>query len=446
MLQSGLRLPQQLLADSIRRDYAELKSTSRNVDAHQWERHNCRICGTPDPVEVLSLGEQPPANAFLRDDELPEPERRFPLSLRLCEKCGLVQLGHVIPSDLLFRAYSFFTSTSRRMSEHFSRLMRSYSEEFVPPGGLVVEFGSNDGTALASIQRRDVRVLGIDPARNISVMAAARGVPTIAEFFSEPLAREIRKVAGPAALIVACNVLGHIDDLDEVCRGVGELLSSDGAFVFEVPWLGELVERVEFDTVYHEHLSYFSVGPLVELFGRHGLRLEQIEHFPVHGGTIRGTVTRGSGCSDQVAGWIRREEALGLSSRPTLTALADRVTHMRAALRQWLVDQRDSGRTVWGYGAPAKGTVLLNCFGIGTDLLPVVVDSTQAKQGLHVPGTHQPIIHPDEVERCQPDAMLILAWNHAEEIVAREKVYRALGGRFITPDLREDSGVLEASS
>lgn len=251
--------PQQAMADWVRRDYAGFAASVAGQSSKSWERTTCRACGGSALVEVLSLGEMPPANAFLRPDELGKPEPRFPLSLRLCETCGMVQLGHVVPPELLFRSYLFFTSSSRRMTEHFSALMNNAGEEFVRPGGLIVEIGSNDGTGLSSIQRRDVRVLGVDPARNVSVMAAARGVPTVSEFFTEPLAREIARVAGVAQLIVACNVLGHIDDLDDACRGVKALLSPDGAFIFEVPYLRDLVGRAEYDTIYHEHLSYFAI-------------------------------------------------------------------------------------------------------------------------------------------------------------------------------------------
>jgi hypothetical protein len=223
--------PQQALADRIRRDYQHLTSSYTAAELRSWERKTCRACRADGLVEILSLGDLPPANAYLRPAELSQPEPRYPLALRLCEQCGMVQLGHVVPAEMLFRSYLFFTSSSRRMSEHFSQLMTGKANEFVRPGGLVVEIGSNDGTGLSSIQRRDVRVLGVDPSRNISVMAASRGVPTVAEFFTEALAQEIARVAGRAQLIVGCNVMGHIDDLDDVCRGIRVLLAPDGAFV-----------------------------------------------------------------------------------------------------------------------------------------------------------------------------------------------------------------------
>jgi novobiocin biosynthesis protein NovU/D-mycarose 3-C-methyltransferase len=428
---------QQALADHIRHDYTEFATRLAGETSLKWERPTCRACAAASLVEVLSLGDMPPANAFLRPSELDQPEPRFPLSLRLCERCGMVQLGHVVPAALLFRSYLFFTSSSRRMSEHFSALMTEASREFVPPGGLVVEIGSNDGTGLSSIQRRDVRVLGVDPARNISVMAAARGVPTVSEFFTETLAREIARVAGQSQLIVACNVLGHIDDLDDVFRGIHALLAPAGALVFEVPYLRELVDRAEYDTIYHEHLSYFAVRPLVHLLNRHGLRLERVEFFPVHGGTIRCTAVHGSGCAPSVQKWVEAEDRQQLGERQTFAALARKVVGERVGLRQRLVELRAAGAKVLGYGAPAKGTVVLNYCQIGTDLVPAVLDSTPVKQGWHVPGTHQQILPPAALESERPDVLLLLAWNHAEEIREREQAFRDRGGRFLTPRLEE---------
>jgi hypothetical protein len=404
-----------------------------------WERTACRACAHETPVEILSLGDLPPANAYLRPDEIDQPEPRYPLSLRLCEQCGLVQLGHVVPPEMLFRSYLFFTSSSQRMSEHFARLMAENADAFVPAGGLIVEIGSNDGTALSSIQRRDLRVLGVDPSLNLSELAASRGVPTIAEFFTEALATEIATGTGRAQLVVGCNVLGHIDDLDDVCRGLDALLAADGAFVFEVPYLGELLDRTEYDTIYHEHLSYFAVSPLVRLFNRNGLRLERVERHPVHGGSIRGTVVRGDGHGPTVERWLEAEEARSLAELPAYEAFAHETAAEIKELPGRLAALRDAGLVVVGYGAPAKGTIVLNACAIGIDLVAVVIDSTPAKQGLHVPGTHQRIVAPTALEELGPDVALLLAWNHADEIVAREQRFRERGGRFLTPHLEEIS-------
>lgn len=429
--------PQRALAERMERSQVITLSEFQPADPSSWERTSCRACLKTDLVEVLNLGEQPPSNAFVATEDLGKQESRFPLSLRLCESCGMVQLGHVVPPELLFRSYLFFTSSSKWMADHFGKLMTENAAEFVPPGGLIVEIGSNDGTALSAIQRRDVRLLGIDPARNISVMAASRGIPTIAEFFSEPIAAEVAKVAGQAHLIVACNVLGHINNLDDVCEGVRKLLHPQGAFVIEVPYLAPFVERNEYDTIYHEHLSYFAVRPLAALMNRHGLHVERVQLFPVHGGTIRVTVKHGVWRSDDAQAWLKREEAAGLSKQSTYARMAELTIRNKTELPTKLAELKRAGKKVLGYGAPAKGTVRLNYCGIGTDLLAEVTDSTPAKQGLHIPGTHQHIRAPSALNDINPDYVLLLAWNHAPEILARESAFIARGGKFLTPWLEE---------
>ena len=429
--------PQRALAERLERDRVITLSEFQPADPSSWERTTCRACLGTELVEVLNLGEQPSANAFVATDDLGNSEPRYPLSLRLCESCGMVQLGHVVPPELLFRSYLFFTSSSKWMTDHFGKLMTDNAAEFVPPGGLIVEIGSNDGTSLSAIQRRDVRLLGIDPARNISVMAASRGIPTIAEFFTEPLAAEVERVAGQAHLIVACNVLGHINDLDDVCAGVQKLLHPQGAFVIEVPYLASFVERNEYDTIYHEHLSYFAVRPLATLMNRHGMHVDRVQSHPVHGGTIRVTVKHGVWSSDDAQVWLKREETAGLARRFAYKAMAELASRNRVELRARLKQFRDSGVKVLGYGAPAKGTVRLNFCDIGTDLLAEIIDSTPAKQGLHVPGTHQYIRPPSALNEINPDYVLLLAWNHAPEILARESAFIARGGKFLTPWLEE---------
>jgi novobiocin biosynthesis protein NovU/D-mycarose 3-C-methyltransferase len=431
--------PQQALAERMRGDYTDLAAGVGAQDPETWRRKTCRACGAGGLVDILNLGDMPPANSLLKPEQLKQNEAHFPLTLQLCQSCGMVQLAHVVPAQLLYRSYLFFTSSSRLMSEHFSSLMFDACEEFVKPGGLVLEIGSNDGTSLSNIRRRDVRVLGVDPARNIAVMAAARGVPTVSEFFNEPLAREIVRVAGPAQLVVACNVIGHIDDLDDVFDGIKTLLAPGGAVVIEVPYLVDLVDRAEYDTIYHEHLSYFAVRPLATLFNRHGMRLERVKFFPVHGGTIRVTAVMGEGVSADAQAWIDNENKRGLATRAAYEPFAAKCVQERTALRQQLIDLKKQGKKVIGYGAPAKGTVILNYCGIGTDLLPVVIDSTPAKQGWHVPGTHQPILPPSAMASQNPDVLLLLAWNHAKEIQEREAAFLARGGKIILPHMAESS-------
>ena len=230
--------------------------------------------------------------------------------------------------------------------------------------------------------------------------------------------------------MVACNVLGHVDDLDDFCGGVKEILAPDGAFVFEVPYLGELLSRLEYDTIYHEHLSYFAVNPLATLLNRHGLRLERVRFFPVHGGTIRGTAVHGVGVSPQVQSIINDEIREGIGTLSGVRSVAEKVLSLRTRLHEKLVELRNIGRKVIGYGAPAKGTVVLNYCDIGTDLVPVILDSTPAKQGLYVPGTHQLILPSSALSDQNLDVLLLLAWNHAEEIIERESAFKRTAGCF----------------
>lgn len=385
-------------------------------------RHDCRCCRGVNLSEVFTLGEQPRANAFLTAEQLGQPEEASPLILMECQDCGHVQLRHVANARELYRDYSFQTGSSRRMAAHFAGLMNN-AVGYVPAGGLVVEIGSNDGTALESIQRADVRRLGVDPAANLATLARERGVDTSAMFFTEAAAHAIRDVSGRAELIVACNVLAHIDDLDDFCRGIDALLSRDGALIIEVPNVDRLIDETEFGQVYHEHLSYFGIGSLVTLFARHGLRVEQVEPFEVHGGSMRPTVRRGGG-----------NRSLLYPTQPRdWPAFNRRCEVMRATLLDWLYEQRDFGRTVWGYCAAAKATVLLNYCGIGPEMMPVIVDNTPTKQERYMPGTHQPILSPEEVISQMPDAVIVLAENHFAEITRREAAFTAAGGLIVNP-------------
>lgn len=378
----------------------------------------CRVCDGDRFTERLDLGEQPPANAFsLTPFDIP----KIPLRLMQCEACGLVQISHVADCSELFSQYSFLTSSSSRMSEHFAKLMQACVSRHVPYKGLVIEIGSNDGTALASISRRDVRKLGVDPAQNIAEQAKRAGVETLVDFFSLDVAAEILAEHGQASLIVACNVLGHIHNISSVIAGVNALLAPGGAFVFEVPYVCEMVDNTEFDTIYHEHLSYFGIGPLARLLESHGLRMSAIEPQDVHGGTIRCTATRNGNFCD-LSDWIRREQELDWGN---FASCSRGIQHN---LPEWLGDMKADGMTIWGYGAPAKGTVMLNYCGIKEDLLNFVVDSTPLKQGLRIPGTGQFIHNPEEFKNTPADSILILAWNHAKEIAAKEP-----GRNFVTP-------------
>ena len=387
------------------------------------ERLDCRACHRVGLVEILNLGDQPPANAYL--SSVDQPEQRYPLSLRLCESCGMVQLGHIVDPDLLFRDYSFRTSSSARMVEHFSKLMCEVAEP-IPHGGLLVEIGANDGVALASVAGR-VRVLGVDPA------GIPADVPMLAEPFTARLSEQIERHYGKADAIVACNVLGHVDDLDDLLAGVASLLQPDGTFVFEVPYLGEFLDRSEFDTVYHEHLSYLSARPLLCLLERAGLRLERIDRQEVHGGSIRCRATKGTGQGEHIERWRTCHEYWRhFTDVESYDVLAASVVFACQRLKKALADLRDSRKRVIGYGAAAKSTVRLNVCGIGPDLLPAIVDATPEKIGRFLPGTHQRIVSPESVDLTDYDVVLILPANHEAEITAK---VRATGftGQIVLP-------------
>ena len=385
-------------------------------------RMDCRCCRGTKLNQVLDLGDQPLANAFLSTEHICLHEKKYPLIVMECTECGHVQLSHVVEAKSMYEHYSFMTSSSRSMARHFSNLMNSATEKHVHPCGLVVEIGSNDGTALASIQRGDVRRLGVDPAENLTAISVASGVNALCDFFDDRVARQIKFNHGEADLIVACNVLGHIDDLDGFCAGVRQLMSPRGALIVEVPNISCLFFRTEFDTIYHEHLSYFSIKSLVTLFNRHGLKIHEVEHQPTHGGSVRLTVVfqEGNGNSFIAEKEPQRDWSL----------FNQRCEAIKSRLREWLTEQRDADKTVWGYGAPAKGTVMLNYCEIGTDLIPIVVDSTEMKQGKHVPGTHQVICKPEKLLTSVPDYALVLAWNHFHEISNKESQYVSRGGKL----------------
>lgn len=395
----------------------------------------CRICGSGELPPFLDLGLQPLANALLEEPCPDEP--RYPLVLCCCRRCGLIQLGAIVPAERLFKKYLYFSSASGRMEEHFAAYAADVARRFVPKGGLVVEIGSNDGILLKSLLGQPVRVLGIDPAENVAQEARRRGVPTIADFFCEKLAASVRKKEGAASAIIANNVFAHIDDLDSVMRGVAALLDERGVFAIESPCVVDLLDRLEFDTVYHEHVSYLGVRPLAVLFERFGFEIFDVQRQAVHGGSIRVFVRRRGSSNEHpsasVAEAVDREERAGIADPERLRAFADGVASLRRELRAIVARIRSEGKRIVGYGAPAKGNVLLNYCGFGREEIEYLVDNTPAKQGRFSPGLHLPIRAPEFFAADRPDYALLLAWNHREEIVAKEAAWRAAGGRFIIP-------------
>ena len=346
--------------------------------------------------------------------------------------CGHVQLSVTVPPEIMFRNYLYVSGTSETIPAHFAEYAKDVAERFVPKGGLVVEIGSNDGTLLRAFDRGAVRVLGVEPARNIAAMANAAGIPTLDEFFGEPIGAEIAAKHGRASAIIGNNVVAHIDDLHGLMNGVTTLLEEGGVFVAEFPYLVELLEKTAYDTIYHEHLSYFSVASVVDLASRHGLRLVDVRRVGVHGGSIRVFISREGDASPEVKKLVDLEEQIGLRSGRPLGPFVQAVGRQREDLRRVLGEIRLS-RHVAGYGAPAKGNTLLNYCGIDRSVLDFIVDRSPLKHGLLTPGTHIPVEPPEHLLASGVRDTLLLAWNFADEILRQQQDYRSKGGRFIVP-------------
>jgi hypothetical protein len=397
-------------------------------------RTTCRACGSDTLRRFLSLGPQPLANAFPRNTSEVGAEQFFPLDVYFCESCTLVQLADVIDPAVLFSDYIYVTGTSSTIAEHNVRYAQAVADRLtLRPNDLVVEVASNDGSLLSCFQKHGVRVLGIEPARNIAAMAIDRGVPTDNRFFNHAVAAQVKQTHGPARSVIGNNVLAHVDDSRDFLRGFAELLSDDGLGVVEVPYAREMLERLEYDTIYHEHLCYFTVASLARLAEAAGLSLAHVDRVPVHGGSLRVYLRKGGDHAEQPRAMMREENGRGLGDFATWHSWASMVARNRHELRLLLEDLHAAGKRVAGYGAPAKGNTLLNYCGIDPTLLPYTVDKNPLKVGRLTPGMHIPVRPVDTLLKDRPEYVLILAWNFADEIMAQQTAYREQGGRFIVP-------------
>ncbi|HEX9760761.1 MAG TPA: class I SAM-dependent methyltransferase [Candidatus Acidoferrales bacterium] len=396
----------------------------------------CRGCKSRRLYLFLPLGQHPLANGFLRTEQLAEPEPLFPLDAHVCLDCGLIQVADNVPANF-FRNYVYVPSTSDVMVRHFGEFAAEVHRRFATPqGALTVDIGCNDGLFLKSLKGRGARTLGVDPATNIIEMARREGLEIVNEYFNPEIARRIRDSHGPAAVITTTNTYHHIGNLDVFTEGVGLLLDGTGVFIVEVPHALELVEQNEFDGIYHEHVSQFTVKSFVDHYRRFGLEVSEIQHLDVHGGSVRVFARKAQGAPQvrpEISQWIAREEKRRLFSQETYDALRQRVERNRDTLLAMLREMKSAGKRLAGYGASARGNTLLNYFGIGPDLLDYVVDRNRLKQGLYSPGMHIPVHPVEKLAENPPDAVLLLAWNFADEILQQLKDYTARGGKFIVP-------------
>jgi hypothetical protein len=406
-----------------------------NSSVHR--RHTCRVCGHAGPERILSLGPTPLANSFLRSPDEFAAEPSYPLDLYFCGDCSLLQLLDVVDPEVMFRHYLYVTGTSTTIADHnrtYASLMTGLLH--LGPSDLVVEAASNDGSLLRCFRDLGIRTLGIEPARNLAVQASESGIETVNEFLSIPLAESIRAARRPARLVAANNVLAHVDEPGDFLAACRALVADDGLVTIEVPYVRDLLDRLEYDTVYHEHLSYFSVTALLRLCGRVGLAAVRIDRVPVHGGSLRLYLSRSApGHSSEALGVQAAEQAAGIVDVARYRRFAGDVLEHREQLVGLLSRLKAEHKQVVGYGAPAKGNTLLNFCRIDTTLLGYTVDKNPLKVGLLTPGSHIPVKEVSALidQRPIPDYALILAWNFAEEIMRQQQVFRDLGGRFIVP-------------
>jgi novobiocin biosynthesis protein NovU/D-mycarose 3-C-methyltransferase len=397
----------------------------------------CRVCEGRDLRLLLDLGCTALANAFLRREDLGRPETTFPLRLVLCGDCGLVQIDEDVPPDVLFKHYVYVTGTSNLVRLHAAWLA-GHCARLCPlgRGDLVVEAASNDGTLLRAFRRFGVRTVGIEPAENLAEQANQEGIETLARYFDETTADDVRAGHGPARLVLARHVLAHAADLHGFVRGLEKVLGPDGLAVIEVPHLLPFYENVAYDTIYHEHRCYFSVRVLKGLLERGGLQVVDVREVSLHGGSVVVTAQRTGGrrrATSRVRRVLEREERAALHQAEPWQAFARAVAASKEELLAELDRLRAAGRSLAGYGAPAKGMTLLAYCGIGPDRLPYLVDRSPLKQHHWTPGHHVPILPSEQLLEDQPDVVLLLAWNFAAEIVRQQAVYRERGGRFLLP-------------
>ncbi|PYP70286.1 MAG: methyltransferase [Gemmatimonadetes bacterium] len=397
----------------------------------------CRMCGGQNLVEFLDLGSTPPADEFKTEAQLREADVYYPLQVYMCDDCGLAQLGFVVSPEVLYRNdYPYESSTTAAGREHWTRFARSVVAQLgVSASELVVDIGSNVGVLLEAFQTQKMRVQGVDPAPGIAASAVERGIDTICDFFGPEIARRIVGAQGRASLITGTNVFAHVDDLASFMRGVDCLLADRGALIIEAPYFANLVAYTEYDTIYHEHLSYLSIRPLVPFFRRFDMEVFNVQQVEIHGGSFRVFVGRRGvhPVSPEVDRLLAQELETRLHAPETLQAFAHSVRQNRKDLLWLLHRLKNDGKSIAGVSAPAKGMTLLNYSRIGTEILDFVTEKAPLKIGRFTPGSHIPVRPDAELLRVQPDYALLLAWNFAEEIMRNLDEYRQKGGRFIIP-------------
>jgi SAM-dependent methyltransferase len=397
----------------------------------------CRFCGGA-LHDFVDLGMSPLCESFLAADQLDAMEPFYPLKVMVCGGCFLAQVKEYVAPESIFREYAYFSSFSQAWLDHARRYAEMAVERFqLTPGARIVELASNDGYLLQFFLARGFDVLGIDPAENVAKAAEAKGVRTLTRFFNGESARELADAGVLADLVIGNNVLAQVPDINGFLAGVPTLLTPRGVATFEFPHLLRLIEENQFDTIYHEHFSYFSLMTAERILAAQGLRVFDVEELWTHGGSLRLYVCHADNAAQPtlpaVAALVEREQRAGLRELRTYAAFEQRVRETKRGLLEFLIDAKRAGKTVAGYGAPGKGNTLLNYCGIRRDFLDYTVDRNPYKHGKFLPGTHIPVLPPERIDATRPDYLLILPWNLKDEIMAQMAHIRSWGGRFVVP-------------
>lgn len=408
------------------------------MNENYYRRENCRLCNHKGLEDVINLTPTPVGNNFLSKNQLNKLETYYPLIVRFCKNCAHIQLADVVNPKILYQDdYKYVSGTSPVFVEHFRQYSKDVLSEYnIPAKSLIADIGSNDGTCLKFFKREGFRVLGIDPANEIAAKATAQGIPTVADFFSESLGKKLLKEHGPAYLITSHNACAHVDDLNGIMRGIQNWLADDGLFIFEVGYVLDVYKNTWFDTIYHEHLDYHSVKPLVPFFEGLDMELLSVKRVSPQGGSIRVHVQKKCGprhFDSSVPKLIDLEERLGLDRPETFHAFEKKINVVKREILDLMRALKEKGKSIAGYGAPTKSTTLLTHFGMGKDILDFIVDDNPLKQGKFSPGFHIPIMDSEELYKRMPDYLVVLAWNFAESIMEKHREYKNRGGKFILP-------------
>jgi hypothetical protein len=399
---------------------------------------HCRFCGSALHHTFVDLGMSPPCESYLSPEQLNEMEPFYPLHAYVCGSCFLVQLEQFMSPEAIFSEYAYFSSYSDTWLQHAKSYTEMAVEQFKLHGkSQVVELASNDGYLLQYFVQKGIPVLGIEPAANVAQSAIEKGVPTLVEFFGEGLAKEMIAEGKGADLLIGNNVLAQVPYLNDFVKGMKIFLNPAGVITMEFPHLMRLMEENQFDTIYHEHFSYFSFFSVEKIFAFHGLKIFDVEELSTHGGSLRIYACHGDDTTKAVCGRAvalrEREQAAGIADLGYYSSFTEKVKRTKRLLLDFLIKAKEDGRSIAGYGAPGKGNTLLNYCGVRTDFVDYTVDRNPYKQGKFLPGTHIPIFHPDKVRETRPDYLFILPWNFKDEIIDQMSFIRDWGGQFVVP-------------